>query len=264
MRAIVLAAGVGRRFGPATSNLPKCLIPLGLPGRTLLSRYLESFRALGIRDVVIVCGHRREKIIRACVRDGAGLDIRFVVNRRFRRGSIVSLYAASRRLDSDVLIMDADVYFPAEALRRLLRSRQKSAFLLDRRSTSAGEEMMVMSKGGRLAAVSKKTVPGLRIVGEATGILKLSAADAAELRKILSGFIRRKILDVEYEETYTRLLRDRKVGFVDVGGLFWREMDFPEDLRAILRRSAQAENPSTDKYPKQETPPRSRQAAGSV
>ncbi len=235
MRAIVLAAGVGRRFGPRTKKLPKCLIPLGRTGQTLLSRYLKSFKALGIRDVVIVCGHQRKKIFRFCAKEGAGLNIRFVVNNQYRRGSVVSLHSASAHLDSDTLVMDADVFFPTEALRRLLASRKKSAFLLDTRSKGAGEEMMVMSKNGRAVAVSKKILPGLKVVGETTGIVKLSARDAGMLKKILAGFIRKNILDVEYETAYTRLLRQKKVGVMKIDGFFWSEMDFPEDLAVILK-----------------------------
>src|SRR2546421_179505 len=40
MKAILLAAGVGKRLWPVTQHHPKCLIELG--GRTLLRRLIES------------------------------------------------------------------------------------------------------------------------------------------------------------------------------------------------------------------------------
>ena len=40
MKAIILAAGVGKRLWPVTQHRPKCLIELG--GRTLIHRYLEA------------------------------------------------------------------------------------------------------------------------------------------------------------------------------------------------------------------------------
>ena len=48
MKAIVLAAGVGKRLWPVTQHKPKCLIEIG--GQTLLSRYLESLASVKIRD----------------------------------------------------------------------------------------------------------------------------------------------------------------------------------------------------------------------
>jgi choline kinase len=231
-KAVVLAAGVGRRFGERTRAIPKCLLPLG-GGRTLLSRYLDSFRRCGIRDVVIVVGHLERLIREACRRHGAGLRIRFVRNPDFRRGSVLSLHRAGRELDRDVLVMDADVFFPPEALERLL-SAKGSAFLLDPRSKSGGEEMMLMARNGRPVRISKKTDPSLSILGEATGIVKLERADARELKKILADFYREGILDVEYEEAYCRLLERRKIGTVGMEGLFWSEIDFEEDLEKVL------------------------------
>ena len=159
-KAIVLAAGVGRRFGEAARRTPKCLLPLG-GGQTLLGRYLDSFRQAGVRDVVIVRGHLKEKIAGECRRRGAGLKIRFIDNPDYTRGSILSLFRASRELDGPVLIMDADFYFPPAALDRLLASDKPSAFLVDTRSISTGEEMMVLAKNGRLASITKKPDPAL-------------------------------------------------------------------------------------------------------
>src|SRR3989338_4033548 len=105
MNVILLAAGVGRRFGPQTKKTPKCLIPLGKNQETLLSRYFESFRELGLKRVVAVVGHQKEKVQKACQQLGLGMDIRFITNPRYTKGSIVSLYSAREELDEDCLIM---------------------------------------------------------------------------------------------------------------------------------------------------------------
>ncbi len=235
MRAIVLAAGVGRRFGRRTKRLPKCLIPLGCTGQTLLSRYLGSFRSLGLRDVVIVVGHRKDLIRRACRENGAGLKIRFVVNRLYRKGSIVSLFAASRHLSGDCVIMDADVYFPTPLLKRLIRSRSRTAFLIDSRSKSSGEEMILSAQKGRPVHISKQPTPELRALGEATGFFKVGRVDTPKLKRILSRWVRSGRTGVEYEEAYNDLMAVSKVGVCRTGDTFWTEMDFEEDLEKILR-----------------------------
>ncbi|MBI4353553.1 MAG: phosphocholine cytidylyltransferase family protein [Candidatus Omnitrophica bacterium] len=237
MKAVILAAGVGKRFGKRTQTLPKCLIPLGDTGENLLQRAFGSFRKTGLKNVVIVCGHLREKIKEECRKSGKGLRIRFIENPDYRRGSILSLHKASKELSAGVLIMDADVYFPAEALGKLLASPKRSAFLLDAASKSSGEEMMVMAKKGRLVSISKRVDPSLEIVGEATGIVKLAKPDALLLKTILGDFVKEGRVDAEYEEAYARLMRRRKMGYETMDGFFWSEMDFEEDLRKILRRS---------------------------
>ncbi len=237
MKAIVLAAGVGKRFGKRTRVLPKCLIPLDSAKNNLLRRYLDAFRACGIQNIVLVVGHQKEKIKKECARSGAGLHIRFVENKKYTQGSVLSLYTASKEINDDILVMDADVYFPVEALAKLLNAKQKSAFLADTRSKSSGEEMMLMSKHGRLEAIAKKTDPSLHIVGEATGIVKFQKKDAALLKKILSDFVKEKNVNVEYEDAYVRLMKKRKLAVVNIGNIFWSEMDFEADLKKIRQFS---------------------------
>ena len=235
MKAIVLAAGVGKRFGKRTRALPKCLIPLGPKKGNLLRRYLKVFRACGIRDIVIVVGHLKNKIKKECAVHAKGLRVRFIENKRYRLGSILSLHTASKEIKGDVLIMDADVYFPVKALKKLLSSGQKSAFLADTSSKSSGEEMMLMSKQGKLHSIAKKIDPSLKTIGEATGIVRFREKESLLLKKILSDFIREKNIKVEYEEAYAELMKKCSIGVVKIDGLFWSEMDFEEDLKKISR-----------------------------
>lgn len=230
-----MAAGVGQRFGRITNALPKCLIPLERNGGHLLSRYLDSFGTLGLKEIVIVVGHGRQKIIRECRKKGKGLRIRFILNKDYRKGSVLSLYKASGAMNQDCLIMDADVYFPTSALKRFLDSKHKACFLIDRSSKSTGEEMMVMAKNGRPFAISKKLTPGLKILGESVGFLKIDRKSASELRKILQEMIKAGQTDVEYEESYDRLMKKIEIGVDSIGEVFWTEMDFKKDLDKIKR-----------------------------
>ena len=234
MRVILLAAGKGRRFGKRTKKLPKCLVPVGPRGENLLSRYLASFRSLGLRDIVIVLGHEKEKIIRECVEKGRGLSIKFLINPDYAKGSIVSLCAAAGEMNDDCLVMDADVFFETSALKRLAGTRG-SSFLLDPRSKSAGEEMMVMAKGRRPVRISKKTDARLNVLGEAVGFFKVKKNDAKRLAEILKKMVRAGKTGLEYEESYNELMKEKNVGVQTIGG-FWSEMDFEEDLKKIRAR----------------------------
>lgn len=233
MKVILLAAGRGRRFGRRTQKLPKCLIPIG-EGENLLSRYLDTFRKLDLRNIVVVVGHEKEKIVHQCVQKSRGLSIKFLVNPDYKKGSIVSLFTASKEFTEDCLVMDADVFFEANALGPLLKSR-RSSFLLDPRSHSTGEEMMVMAKGPRLVRVAKRMDPRLRIIGEAVGFLLLKKKDAQRLGGILKKMIDQGKTDLEYEASYNELMKKSRVGFKKIKG-FWTEMDFEEDLNKITHR----------------------------
>ncbi len=231
-KAIVLAAGVGKRFGARTRRLPKCLIPLSKSGETLLARYFDAFRNNGIADVAVVVGHQKHLIAQACKKYGAGLNIKLIENKHYRKGSVLSLHTAGKYLNDDVIVMDADVFFPVPMLGRLLDA-PGSAFLLDEGAKENGEEMMLRVKNGRPLAITKPSVPGLKPIGEATGIVKFSKNDAKELQNILKNFVRQKNVLVEYEDAYCKLLEKRKISWVPTQGYFWTEMDFEEDLKKI-------------------------------
>src|SRR5919204_6696664 len=68
MKALILAAGVGKRLWQLTQHRPKCLIEIG--GRTLLDRYFRELTAVGIREATLVVGYKQE-MIRAAA--GSGL-----------------------------------------------------------------------------------------------------------------------------------------------------------------------------------------------
>src|SRR5690349_6118767 len=55
MKAMVLAAGLGTRLRPLTSDRPKALVEI--TGRTLLDLTLSRLRQFGIRDVIINAHH---------------------------------------------------------------------------------------------------------------------------------------------------------------------------------------------------------------
>jgi len=60
VRAIVLAAGRGRRLEPLTLTTPKPLLQVA--GRPILAHVLDPLARIGIRDIVVVVGHLGEQI----------------------------------------------------------------------------------------------------------------------------------------------------------------------------------------------------------
>ena len=58
MRAIILAAGVGRRMTFDGVPLPKVMLSFG--GKTLLRRHVEILRHCGVNEIVVAVGFRRD------------------------------------------------------------------------------------------------------------------------------------------------------------------------------------------------------------
>lgn len=63
MKAMILAAGLGKRMRPLTDHCPKPLLPVA--GKPLIVHHLERLREAGIHEVVINVSYRAEQIIDA-------------------------------------------------------------------------------------------------------------------------------------------------------------------------------------------------------
>lgn len=237
MRAMLLAAGRGRRLGRLGDDIPKCLIRID--GQTLLQRHFRCFNALGIRAVTLVVGYRADDVtphleaLRPLVDQ---LDV--CMNEEFMHGNVLSLRHGLRSLqdDGDVIVMDTDVLYPRRLLIRLLESNSDNAVLLDPSAAAGGEEMMVGARGPRVHRIRRDLdVEAWETVGETVGFLKVRGGDIPALLTCVDRTVEAKGPDQEYEEAYELFFAERTVGFAAVDDLPWTEIDFPEDIERATR-----------------------------
>lgn len=233
MKAIILAAGVGKRFKEITDHRPKCLIEIqGVP---LLERALQALGAAGVPEAIVVIGYHGDMIKQAIGADCGGVRVRYVFNDQYEKGAILSLRSARAEFDDDILIMDADVLFPIALIERLVRSSQTNCFLLDGSAENTGEEQMLLTRGGRVLNIVRGGSGDFDIIGESVGFLKVSRTDAPLLRSILDDLVGQGRDSIEHEEAFPIFLALREVGFERVDDLPWTEIDFPEDLERAER-----------------------------
>ncbi len=228
MKAIIFAAGVGRRLQRITQGRPKCLVEIG--GRTLLSRHVEYLGRLGVRQVVLVVGFGQDHIRQAMAADPFAQDIRWVVNEQFTRGSMTSLWAARSEMDDDVVLMDADVLYAPTILARLLHSPLPTALLMDDTVKQESEECMIAAKAGRVLTLSKILPSVFDEAGEGVGFLKVQEQDIPALLRSIQAHVEAGRLDMEYEDALSEFFSEVPVGYEKIGGLPWIEIDFPEDI----------------------------------
>ncbi|WP_458526737.1 N-acetylmuramate alpha-1-phosphate uridylyltransferase MurU [Onishia taeanensis] len=81
MKAMILAAGLGKRMRPLTDTCPKPLLPVA--GKPLIVHHLERLAAAGIVEVVINVSYRAEQII-AALGDGAAHGVNIEWSREDR------------------------------------------------------------------------------------------------------------------------------------------------------------------------------------
>ncbi|MBI3616244.1 MAG: NTP transferase domain-containing protein [Candidatus Omnitrophica bacterium] len=238
MKAILLAAGVGKRMGPNAG--PKCLLKIG--GRSLLEITMNSLRSVGVRDLVLVVGFRKGEVAAHAQAHAREMRLTVLENPRYQEGAILSLWTARSNFDDDLLIMDADVLCPQAFFERLISSPHANCILVDPSSVNTGEEQMVLGKGSRVLFITKNPSDQLRkqmtFFGESVGFLKLDKNAAAELGRLLESRVSAGVVNIEHEQVYPDLFEKVEVGFETADGLPWIEIDTPADLDRAIRMSS--------------------------
>lgn len=242
IRAVLLAAGVGDRLRPFTDHHPKCLVEVG--ERTLLAHHLDLLSQIPeVSDLVIVVGYLEDQIREAVAawkrQTHSPFGVSFESNPEFRKGSILSLKTASGHLvDSDTVIMDADVLYPRELMERLVRSPHKNCFLIDETCVPTGEEMMVCVHGGRALHIARSreasTQTGWELAGEGVGFFRLDKTDSVRLVEIMDAMVADGLDRVEYEAALDRFMKEHIAGYETCGDFPWTEIDFPEDVEKAV------------------------------
>jgi choline kinase len=231
LKTIICAAGRGVRLG---ANSPKILLELG--GRTLLEWHALRLREAGVHDVVLVTGYLREQIgsVLPAISARHGLKMHELVNERFHEGSVLSLAAALPEIEGSwdpILLMDADVLYPAQMLERLIRSPHTTALLLDRGySTKDDDPVLVPVKDGRPFEFRKKWTGAADFVGESIGFFKIGPGDLTMLIDETRGRSAGPQVRDSYDDVLQAMVLADRFGHEDVSGLPWTEIDFPEDL----------------------------------
>lgn len=232
MRAIILAAGVGARLGDH-GDRPKCL--LEFDGITLLERHLRNLDAAGIEDVALCTGYQHE-LLEQAVAQSTRPRVTTVTNPDFREGSVVSLWTMREalRAGDDILLMDADVLYDPGLLQLLAHAPVHNRFLCDRDFEPGDEPVKICLERGRVVEFRKQLAADLQYddAGESVGFFSLTSATAAALADITDAFVTAGRRNDPYEEAIRDLVLVQSAAFdvVDVTGIPWVEIDFPEDI----------------------------------
>ena len=241
MRAVILAAGMGRRLDLADGR-PKSL--LDFAGSTLLARHLTILAAAGIERIEFCLGYRAEMIEAEIARHPARARVVTRRNADFGEGSLLSLWCMREALAAGepILFMDADVLYDQRMIARLLAAPPGSRYLMDRELEPGDEPVKLCLRGGVLVDLDKKPKLAHDSAGEWIGFARFTPADAARIRAEAERLIGLGARAAPYEDAFRAALiaAPGEFGIVDVSDLPWIEIDFAADLdkarREILPR----------------------------
>lgn len=121
MKALILAAGFGKRLRPITNFITKSMVevnntPLLVNALNILTKYDE------IDEIGIVVGHMADYIRSHIGENWNNKPIKYFENDQYLvTNNIVSLYQATKFCDDDMLMLECDIYYHKEMIDALLK-----------------------------------------------------------------------------------------------------------------------------------------------
>jgi len=184
MKAIILAAGMGKRLGKYTKGLPKAMLEFN--GKPLLQWQLETLRASGINDIVVVKGYRADKIYIE--------GVKYYENKDYENTNMVeSLFAAEEEMDDDLLVCYADILYEMRVVKIILEAEVDIGITVDTeywdywkaRLENPEEDMeSLVIRNGEILALGDPHSTEDRARVRYVGLIKLSERGVEALGKV--------------------------------------------------------------------------------
>ncbi|MET8676599.1 phosphocholine cytidylyltransferase family protein [Streptomyces sp. NPDC004647] len=235
MIGLVLAAGAGRRLRPYTDTLPKALVPVD-GDTTVLDLTLGNFAEVGLTEVAIVVGYRKEAVYerREALEQKYGLKLTLIDNDKAEEwNNAYSLWCAREVIKGGVILANGDTVHPVSVEKTLLEARgqgQKIILALDTVKQLADEEMKVVVDPDKGVQRITKLMDPADATGEYIGVTLIEPEAGEELADALKTTFERDP-DLYYEDGYQELVnRGFKIDIAPIGDLKWVEIDNHDDL----------------------------------
>ncbi len=125
-KAVILAAGEGRRLRPFTETMPKVMLPVA--NKPLLEYVFDATRKSGIDEIVVVVGYKKE-VIMEYFKDYKDVKITYVTQDR-QLGTAHALLQAKKHIKDSFIVLAGDNLIDAGSIAKLLKDQSEYSLLI--------------------------------------------------------------------------------------------------------------------------------------
>lgn len=248
MKAVILAAGEGKRLRPYTKHQPKCMV--SFQEKKIIDRILHTLARFPFQEIGMVTGYQADKLRQYVEAQHRELPIRFYENRKYAHTNMVhTLFCAEETFDDDLLISYADIIYRKDVVDALLQSKAPISVVVDKdwenlwrarmENPLEDAETLKLNSQGRITEIGKKPNTLADISGQYIGLIQIRKEALREVCRFYHQLDCTKIYDGQtfpnmYMTTFLQLLIDWGMDVQAVwihGG--WLEIDTVDDLHNL-------------------------------
>lgn len=225
--AVIMAAGLGSRFGHMTETMPKGFIECG--GKPMVVRSIETLISCGIERIVIGTGYKREAYEQLKSRFP---QIECVFSSRYAEtNSMFTLWNCRQAIgNDDFLLLESDIIYSRNALTELMDDPHSDIMLITPVTKFQDQYYVEHDAKGTLTRCSTNRGK-IDAKGELVGIHKLSGAFYQKMCADYAAIADEKSkLGYEYELLHMSQ-EVMPVYVLNAKDVSWYEIDDEHDLR---------------------------------
>lgn len=228
-QAVILAGGLGARFGKRTEAMPKGFIEIeGIP---MVERSIQKLIANGIEEIIIGTGH--------CSQFYDALAEKYHIIKTVRNdnyaatSSMGTLSVCAPYIKDDFLLLESDLMYDAVGLKVLQNDSRANVILASGKSNSHDEVYLAADESGVLTEVSKDKNIIPDPAGELVGISKVSKSCLEKMLKHYNSSP--DLIKLDYENALKHAsISGEKVFINKIEFLAWTEIDDESMLSRAL------------------------------
>ena len=238
--AVIVAGGLGSRFGGRTEAMPKGFIEI--EGEAIVERSVRKLIANGVERIIIGTGHCSEWYDRLAKKYPCIVTVR---NDDYAKTSSMGTLAVCAPLvTGDFFLLESDLIYDAVGLKVLANDARENVILASGPTNSKDEVYLETDENGVLKNVSKNRSEISAAAGELVGITKLGKKTLDEMtayyRKDFPAHIK-----IDYEQVLKAVAQQTPVYVRTVQYYAWTEIDdeamFTRAIETIWPRIAENE-----------------------
>jgi UDP-N-acetylglucosamine diphosphorylase/glucosamine-1-phosphate N-acetyltransferase len=233
MKAVILAAGEGKRLRPITATRPKPLIPIA--GKPLLEHTILGLKTAGIDEILLIVGYK-EQLIKDYFSDGIdkfNIKIEYITQEEYLGTAHATSYAKDFVKDETFLMMYGDILVDPivfkEIVDKFYSSKTKGLISLIEVNNPQEYGIITLNSQGYVERITEKPSPELKLGNLANAGVFIFDPLIFKAIKMTEKSIRDEYEFTDSMELLINQLNGNIIGHI-IKDYFWSDIGLPWQL----------------------------------